>query len=615
MRAMHTENRILLGVLVAWTFMVALAGGVLTAQINTQWKNANDLAEARISRLLSAGLGPLMMDGTGRSAHHFAQQVLAAHNNPGFRQLIVTPKEGNPWVNIPWQGKEPLTALQIEEGAKNGRMPNVNAPIFNVNTVKLTNGTAGLLLDNQRLLTEHQSGLTALWCWLVALWALVAAGMVWANMQINRQFNHVCSALQQLGQGNFGVVVPDVAWWNEAQNVTHALNDVSMQLKHQQDELTDILKAEKTKLQQVLLSIADGVVVCDTLGVVTLVNDAAVAMLGLRHYSNLVGSCLTEFMTVNGEKPFEQCVTTFLKNPMAESIEPWTIALMNARFRVIISPVAEQTGLGDGAVLIMHDVTREMEIDTLKTRFISNVSHELRTPVTTIKTYVDTLSQHGDTLPPETYQEFMDTLTTETDRLKRLVNDVLEVGHLQEGAKLPLAPEEVGPIMHLTVQSMKVLAEKKQLTISTNIETNLPLVLINADSIERVIRNLLSNAIKYTKPGGRIRCKTELTDGGKAIIVAVEDNGIGIASEHLPHIFDRFYRVEHAVHTVKGTGLGLHLVKMTIEDYHQGNVFVESTPGKGSVFGFTLPVVQRLTSASITTDPNSLDIEEAVGTL
>jgi len=136
-----------------------------------------------------------------------------------------------------------------------------------------------------------------------------------------------------------------------------------------------------------------------------------------------------------------------------------------------------------------------------------------------------------------------------------------------------------------------MLAEQKQLTISTAIETGLPRVYINSDSIERVLRNLLSNAIKYTPEGGRIKVRAEVAAGGDALEVSVQDTGDGIPEEHLPRIWDRFYRVENKVHTVKGTGLGLHLVKVAIEEHHHGQVFVMSETGKGCTFGFRLPLV------------------------
>jgi two-component system sensor histidine kinase NblS len=186
----------------------------------------------------------------------------------------------------------------------------------------------------------------------------------------------------------------------------------------------------------------------------------------------------------------------------------------------------------------------------------------------------------------------MDTINVETDRLKKMVNDILDFSRLEAPEyKMEMDYEDITPLINLTVQSIKVLAEQKNLKISTAVETNLPKVYMNSDSIERVLRNLLGNAIKYTGEGGRIKVRAEVTKNGQALEVTVEDTGVGIPAEHIPHIWDRFYRVENKVHTVKGTGLGLHLVKVAVEQHHHGAVFVKSEVGKGSIFGFQLPLV------------------------
>ena len=170
-----------------------------------------------------------------------------------------------------------------------------------------------------------------------------------------------------------------------------------------------------------------------------------------------------------------------------------------------------------------------------------------------------------------------------------MVNDILDFSKLEEaGDMLEMEYQDLTPIINLTVQSFKVIAQQKSLNITTAIESNLPKVKINSDTIERVMRNLLSNAIKYTEDSGRIRVRAEFNPDMDAIDVSVQDSGIGISQEHLDKIFDRFFRVENEVHTVKGTGLGLHLVKTAIETHHHGEVFVSSEPGVGSTFGFRL---------------------------
>ena len=176
-----------------------------------------------------------------------------------------------------------------------------------------------------------------------------------------------------------------------------------------------------------------------------------------------------------------------------------------------------------------------------------------------------------------------------------MVNDILDFSRLESpNVKLEKNFANITPIIELVVSSLNIIAQEKELTFSVIIEPNLPKAYINSESIERTIKNLLSNAIKYSHKGGRIKVRAEVDKTGKNIELSVEDNGIGIPSEHLPKIFDRFYRVENATHTIKGTGIGLHLVRVAIEKHHDGEVFVESQENAGSKFGFKLPIYKEV---------------------
>ncbi|NLF84021.1 MAG: HAMP domain-containing histidine kinase [Candidatus Gastranaerophilales bacterium] len=172
-----------------------------------------------------------------------------------------------------------------------------------------------------------------------------------------------------------------------------------------------------------------------------------------------------------------------------------------------------------------------------------------------------------------------------------MVNDILDFSRLEEpGINIEKCLCDIPPILEMSVNSMKVIAEEKQVTFSVITEPDLPQVYVNAESIERAVKNLLSNSIKYSHKGGRIKLRAEIDRTGDYLQVTVEDNGIGIPKEHLDKIFERFYRVEDKVHSIKGTGLGLHLVKLTIEKHHGGQVFVDSRVNEGSIFGFRLPL-------------------------
>lgn len=435
-----------------------------------------------------------------------------------------------------------------------------------------------------------------MWVFLSA-WFISILAVSLNTYFLSKHLRTLVRGVKRLSTGDFGYRISDQDLWGELKHLAESFNDMSVRLRAYEDQNLDTITFERNKLQAVLLSIADGVIVCDISGEVIIINESACRMLGVKYRNMLIGTSIRDYVTVAGTKCFEPTLLEFEElcsehqNRLPETFSR-QVEMPDISIKVIISPIQDTEGQNLGFVMIMHDVTKEMEVDKMKTNFISNVSHELRTPVTTIKSYVDTIYNHGDELDKETYAEFIETINVETDRLKKLVNDILDFSRLEEGGyKLEMEYLEINPVINLTVQSVKVLAVQKNLTLTTAIESNLPKVYINSDSIERVLRNLLSNAIKYTPENGRIKVRAELSEFGDALEVSVQDTGIGIPEEHLPHIFERFYRVENKVHTVKGTGLGLHLVKVTIENHHHGEVFVKSEPNVGSTFGFRLPIL------------------------
>jgi two-component system, OmpR family, sensor histidine kinase NblS len=435
----------------------------------------------------------------------------------------------------------------------------------------------------------------------ISAWILAVAFSFSISYFWSKHLSVLVEGVRRVSSGEFGYQIIDKELWGQVRQLAYAFNDMSRRLKVYEDQNIESLRFERNKLEAVLLSMADGVLVCDDENRVVILNDTAAQLLSIEYPETFLGSLLSEYTAPDSETysfiSVLEAFSSFQAQPHlpAEGQEPYSTLLdvFGRTLKLLLSPIRDSAYNHLGFVMILHDVTKELEVDKLKTSFISNVSHELRTPVTTIKSYIDTLYLHQSELDEATYAEFMETVYHETDRLKKLVNDILDFSRLDEGT-LPLEKELVAlpPVVNLTIQSIKVLADQKSLQLTTAIESNLPLVLINADAIERVMRNLLSNAIKYTPEDGKVKVRLEqvMHNGLPWLEVSVEDNGLGIPAEHLPRLFDRFYRVENRVHTVKGTGLGLHLVKVAIESHHQGEVFVRSSEGLGSVFGFRLPL-------------------------
>ncbi len=450
-------------------------------------------------------------------------------------------------------------------------------------------GITGKTKDSLAQTTQFAIVFAFLSAWIITTMAVM--GITWI---LSKHLMTLVRGVKRLSTGDFGYKIPSSDLWGELKHLADSFNDMSTRLRLYEDQNIDTLTFERNKLEAILLSIADGVLVADNDGEIVIVNNSACQMLDVQKRESLLGSKITEYTSNEEERCFESVCNHFYE--FFHSGTPGTfvrsVELNNRTLRVIISSIEDTEGVSLGFVMILRDITRETEIDRLKTQFISNVSHELRTPVTTIKSYVDTIVNHGDELDAETHREFMETIHLETDRLKKMVNDILDFSRLEAPEyKMEMDYQDVTPLINLTVQSIKLLAEQKNLSISTAVESNLPKVYMNSDSIERALRNLLGNAIKYTPEGGRIKVRAELVDEGRELEITVEDTGLGIPEEHLPYIWDRFYRVENKVHTVKGTGLGLHLVKIAVEEHHQGKVFVKTESNKGSLFGFRLPLV------------------------
>ena len=171
-----------------------------------------------------------------------------------------------------------------------------------------------------------------------------------------------------------------------------------------------------------------------------------------------------------------------------------------------------------------------------------------------------------------------------------MVNDILDFSKIQSDVELEKEHQDICTTIEKIMRSHQVLANEKNISISFIKEENLPLISYNTQSIERVMSNLITNAIKYSPDNSRVKIRAEIARDPNYIEVTVQDNGIGIAPEHQKMIFERFYRIENQVHTIKGTGLGLHLVKVAIEKHHNGKVFVNSKLNEGSTFGFWLPI-------------------------
>ncbi|TDM42488.1 HAMP domain-containing protein [Macrococcoides goetzii] len=265
------------------------------------------------------------------------------------------------------------------------------------------------------------------------------------------------------------------------------------------------------------------------------------------------------------------------------------ISTFNKHYVLIISPVKNTTqGQNNGAVAIIRDMSEEKKIDMMKQQFIANVSHELRTPIQMLQGYTEAILD-GIVVEKDDVDEFLNIILDESKRLNRLVNELINVARIDAGeTTLNKEMMDISPLLEKNIQNFKQSAIEHETTLQLDIQ-HTKAVAIDYDKIFQVITNLLDNALRYTKSGDTIKISTY--NDTSNLYIKISDTGVGIAKEHINHIFERFYKVDQARTRGKhGTGLGLFIVKAIIEKHH-GEINVESEQGIGTTFTISIPLV------------------------
>lgn len=364
---------------------------------------------------------------------------------------------------------------------------------------------------------------------------------------------------------------------DEIGTLGRGLNYMARRLK---DTITEITE-EKNKIQAILASMAEGVVAVDKNRNILLINTAGEKIFNVKA-AEVVG-----YNIIEGIKNYEleKIIGKALERGRNINQELEIIPLRRS-FRVNVVPIMKAEGTL-GVVAVLRDITELRELEHMRSEFVANVSHELRTPLTSIKGFVETLLD-GAIDEREVATRFLEIINLETDRLTRLINDILSLSSLEAKEKdIMKVTVDISGIIQKVVSMLSPLAKEKNIFINSNITLDNPLIMANEDMIRQVLINLIDNAIKYTPEGGHVQITA--TPSRLGIKVSIQDTGIGMPVESMSRLFERFYRVDKArSRELGGTGLGLAIVKHVL-DAHGGTIKVESQTGKGSKFTFYLP--------------------------
>ncbi|UCD43421.1 MAG: PAS domain-containing protein, partial [Chloroflexota bacterium] len=417
-----------------------------------------------------------------------------------------------------------------------------------------------------------------------------------------------------IGDQLLGVLLlyyPEVGRFSEEQLdlIRAAANQMAVAIKNaelyhltrdQKEELSTLLRdqrVETSRSRSILEAIADGVLVTDQHGEITLFNHSAERMLELKraevigrsieHFSGLFGGIALAWMnTINS---WIQDHGSF--HPMNTFSEQVSLDNGNV-LSVNLAPVINNNEFF-GTVSVFRDITHLIEVDRLKSEFVATVSHELRTPMTSIKGYVDILLMGVAGELSDQQLRFLRVVQENTERLTILVNDLLDLSRIEAGQViLSMGSIDLSDLIEEVMEEIDRLtvAENKSMQFELDLPPDLPLIKGDAERIRQILINLLGNAFHYTPSNGNVSLSARQT--GEEIQVDIKDNGVGIPPKEQERIFDRFYRGEnHMVIATAGTGLGLSIVAKLI-NMHNGRIWVQSSgiEGEGSIFSFTLPL-------------------------
>jgi two-component system sensor histidine kinase VicK len=416
-----------------------------------------------------------------------------------------------------------------------------------------------------------------------------AIGMILAIMisrTITRPIDEMKKQTERIARGDYSGHVR-IYGNDELGQLALAVNNLSIRVKDAQESS----ESERRRLDSVLAHMSDGVIATDRAGRITIINEMACEALEIDDAEQVVGQSILDVLNLRDQ----YTIRDLLKNQDEITLDLSDVEhnqILNAYFSLI---QRGEDGYLSGLVCVLHDITEQEKIDRERRQFVSNVSHELRTPLTSMRSYIEALND-GAWKDPEVAPSFLKVTQDETDRMIRMINDLLSLSRMDSGrVKLDLELVNLNELFNYILDRFEMMLnqeneqqhEQKNYTIKRDFTKRDLWVEIDTDKFIQVVDNIMNNAIKYSPDGGIITCR--LLETHNHVILSITDQGLGIPKKDVNRIFDRFFRVDKARSRAQGgTGLGLAISKEVIE-LHHGRIWVDSVEGKGSTFYISLP--------------------------
>lgn len=626
----------------AATLVVSLIMSGLTFWAVNTIQNDARVSDTRfgsdLGLLLAANVAPLVGENNRTELARFSHRFYSSTSS--VRYMLYADADGNIFFGIPFSDSEVQNSLTIrrriqlpEDFAQHYDLPLVRqhlTPDGEVTDVFVPLLYEGKYLGALAIGTNPNPTVVAsshltrdvTIAVFVSIWVMVIVGAVFNALQITKPIKELVVGVKNIAKGNFKQRVDlPVGGGIELSELIASFNEMAERLERYEEQNIEELTAEKAKLETLVSTIADGAVLLDTNLQIVLVNPTARRIFGwegkpIEGINALF--CFPVAVQVELTRPLYQIMQGELKEGAEFRItftEP-TNRTIRILLNTVLDPYKESI---KGIAVTVQDITREAELNEAKSQFISNVSHELRTPLFNIKSFIETLYEYGEELSERERQEFLETANRETDRLTRLVNDVLDLSRLESCKVYHFEAVDLAQPVEQILRSYQLNARDKGVELLQEIEPDLPAVLGHYDLLLQVFANLVGNALKFTQTGGKVTIRAHLLKSEESternteqlsdrenpahasnlkpqtsprlVRVEIADTGIGIDQEDQEAIFERFFRVENRVHTLEGTGLGLSIVRNIIQRHHS-RVCLESEVGVGTTFWFDLAVYQ-----------------------
>ena len=575
-----------------------IVGAIFVKQLES--KNIQDFKQSvQIPTYIDNSLSEQLTVSSTRKANGQIKTILSNYNNTNVDEIQVVDSKGTIRGTSDVNDQSVVGQKTTDRNVKNaiynnrtytkstydtqnnGRYYVSIVPLYSSNSAGNSSQLVGVLYVRANMKSVYSTINNIMGIFVIASLAAMVLGLGIAIIiarAITRPIEEMKQQTQRIARGDYAGQVR-VYSDDELGQLAKAINNLSIRVEESQEST----EAERRRLDSVLSHMSDGVIATDRRGNITIINETASDFMA----EKAIGNSILDILKIRDDYSLRDLIEN-QDELMLDFSSNERDLILNAYFSLI----QRESGFISGLVCVLHDVTEQQKIDNDRKQFVSNVSHELRTPLTSLRSYIEALSD-GAWKDPEVAPGFLKVTQEETDRMIRMINELLSLSRMDSGTtRVDMELVNINEMFNYVLDRFDMILKKddnpaKYYTIKREFTKRDLWVEIDTDKFTQVLDNIMNNAIKYSPDGGVVTCR--LLETHNQVIISISDQGLGIPRADLGHVFDRFFRVDKARSRAQGgTGLGLAISKEVVQMLG-GRIWVDSVEGKGSTFYISLP--------------------------